>query len=174
MGGSKLLALVLAAAAAAVVGAWPASGQCRLCATPTTTPAGEADAPLVTLEIETSLNFDRLILYGPGAGSASIRPDGSSSADGSVTSVSPRAMVGSAIIRGEPGRGVRIELPPRIVLRSFNGGEVIVEDVVSDLPPLPRLDASGRLSFRFGGRLRIEGDSEGEFQGDLPITVEYL
>ena len=48
------------------------------------------------------------------------------------------------------------------------------DDVVSDLPPLPRLDSAGNLTFRFGGRLRVTGDAEGEYRGDLPITAEYL
>ena len=45
--------------------------------------------------------------------------------------------------------------------------------MVSDLPSLPRLDSAGNLSFRFGGRLRITGDADGQYRGDLPITVEY-
>ena len=174
MGGSKLLALALAASAAAVGGPSPAGGQCRLCDTPTTARDEQAAGAEVSLEIETSLNFDRLILNGQGEGTAEIRPDGSITADGSVASASPRAMAGSAVVRGEPGRAVRIDLPTHIVLHTFNGGEIIFEEVVSDLPSLPRLDSAGRLEFRFGGRLRIRGDAEGEYQGDLPITVEYL
>ena len=48
------------------------------------------------------------------------------------------------------------------------------DHVTTDLPPLPRLDAAGNLSFRFGGRLFVTGDADGQFRGDLPITVEYL
>jgi hypothetical protein len=29
------------------------------------------------------------------------------------------------------------------------------------------------LSFRFGGRVRITGNADGDYRGDLPITVEY-
>ena len=43
----------------------------------------------------------------------------------------------------------------------------------SDLPSLPRLDSAGNLSFRFGGRITISGDADGQYRGDLPITVEY-
>jgi hypothetical protein len=39
---------------------------------------------------------------------------------------------------------------------------------------LPRLDSAGNLSFRFGGRLLVTGNADGQFRGDLPITVEYL
>ena len=38
---------------------------------------------------------------------------------------------------------------------------------------IPQLDAAGNLTFRFGGRLRVSGDADGDYRGDLPITVEY-
>ena len=66
-------------------------------------------------------------------------------------------MVGSAVVHGQPGRTVRIELPHRI-----------------DLYSIPRLDAAGTLTFRFGGRLTVSSDADGDYRGDLPITVEYL
>jgi hypothetical protein len=30
------------------------------------------------------------------------------------------------------------------------------------------------LTFRFGGRIRISGDAEGDYRGNLPIAAEYL
>jgi hypothetical protein len=173
MGGSKLLALVLAASAAAAATSWPADAQCRLCDKPTTKREDPTGSDDIRLEIETSLNFDRLILFGQGQGAAVIRPDGSSSAEGTVTNVSPRAMVGTAVVHGMAGRAVRVELPRRIELYSLSGGIITFENVTSDLPSLPRLDSAGNLTFRFGGRVRISGDADGEYRGDLPITVEY-
>ena len=152
----------------------PAVAQCRLCSAPTTVRTEEAGKGQVRLEIETSLDFDRLILLGPGDGSAVLRPDGSTSSAGTVSEISPRAMVGTVTVRGEPGRTLRIDLPHRIVLHSLSGGEVTFDDVASDLPALPRLDSAGNLTFRFGGRLRVTGDAEGDYRGDLPITAEYL
>ena len=171
MGGLKLLGLMLAASAAAAP--WPASAQCRLCDKPTTMQAAPGTGDDIRLEIESSLNFDRLILSGEGQGAAIIRPDGSSAAEGTVTNVSPRAMVGTAIVHGQPGRTVRVDLPRQIELYSLSGGKISFEDVTSDLPSLPRLDSAGNLTFRFGGRVRISGDADGEYRGDLPITVEY-
>jgi hypothetical protein len=133
-------------------------------------PAGGGD---VRLEIETSLNFDRLILFGAGEGAAVIRPDGSSTAEGAVAGIGPRAVVGTASVHGQANRALRVELPRRIELYSLTGGKISVEDVTSDLPSLPRLDSAGNLTFRFGGRVRISGDADGEYRGDLPITVEY-
>jgi hypothetical protein len=174
MAGLKLLAVVLAASGIATVADAPAGAQCRLCATPTTTPEAKTEGKPVELQIESSLNFDRLILSGGGQGTAVIRPDGSSSAQGALEDISARAMVGSATVHGEPGRAVRIELPRRIVLYSLSGGQITFDEVVSDLPSLPRLDSAGNLNFRFGGRLTISGDADGDYRGDLPITVEYL
>jgi hypothetical protein len=173
MGGPKFIALLLAATAAAAATSWPAGAQCRLCDKPTTAREDPTTGDDIRLEIETSLNFDRLIVSGGGPGAAVIRPDGSSASEGAVTDVSPRAMVGTAVVHGQPGRIVRVELPRRIELYSLSGGNISFEDVTSDLPSLPRLDSAGNLTFRFGGRVRISGDADGEYRGDLPITVEY-
>jgi hypothetical protein len=173
MGFSKLFALTLVALVAAAAGAWPASGQCRLCAKPTTALASDAGGNAIDLQIETSIDFGRLILAGPGQGAAVIRPDGSNAAEGALAGLSPRAMVGSASVRGEPGRALRIELPRRIDLYSVGGGRITFSDIASDLPSVPRLDSAGNLTFRFGGRLTVTGDAEGQYRGELPITVEY-
>lgn len=173
MGGSKPLVLSFVALAAAAVGVVPARGQCRLCDAPTTALTQSSSDQGIDLRIETSLDFGRLILSGAGQGAAVIRPDGSNASEGALAPVSPRAMVGSASVHGEPGRAVRVELPHRIDLYSVEGGRITFDDVASDLPSLPRLDSAGNLSFRFGGRLTITGDAEGQYRGDLPITVEY-
>jgi hypothetical protein len=173
MGGFRILALWLAVVAAAAAGLSPARGQCRLCEKPTTTLSQSVDGDGIELEIETSLDFGRLVLAGEGQGAAVIRPDGSNSAEGALAGVSPRAMVGTAVVHGTAGRAVRVELPPRIDLYSIRGGRITVDNVTSDLPSLPRLDSAGNLSFRFGGRITVTGDSEGDYHGDMPITVEY-
>ena len=83
-------------------------------------------------------------------------------------------MAGSVTVRGEPGRAVRVELPQRATLYSLDGSQIQIRDMQSDLAGYPRLDGTGKLTFRFGGRIEAEGDVDGEFRGDLPITVEYL
>lgn len=173
MGGFRHLALLLAASAAAVAGVSPARGQCRLCDTPSTALSQSPDGDGINLQIETNLDFGRLILAGSGQGAAVIRPDGSSAAEGALSGVSARAMVGTANVHGVAGRAIRVELPRRIDLYSLSGGRITVDNVVSDLPSLPRLDSAGNLSFRFGGRVTVTGDSEGDYRGSMPITVEY-
>ena len=171
----KLLLLpVLAFAAGMSALAMPAGAQCRLCDTPTTIRAESSSSGAVGLEIETSLDFDRLILIGAGEGTATLLPNGTRSVSGAISDLSGRAMVGRGVVRGEAGRAVRIDLPERIELYSLSGGRITIEDIVSDLAPGARLDSAGVLDFRFGGRLRIAGDAEGEYRGDVPITVEYL
>lgn len=162
------------AATAAMVEPRPAAAQCRLCDAPLTNRAEDSDKGAIRVEVETSLNFDRLILFGSGSGSAQLRPDGSASATGSVTDISPRAMAGTVTLHGDPGRSIRIDLPRRIVLHSLTGGEVSFDDVTSDLPSLPRLDSMGNLTFRIGGRLTVTGDADGDYRGDLSITADYL
>jgi hypothetical protein len=174
MGAFNHFAVACAVVAAIVGAASPAAAQCRLCDQPTTVRPGDAPDGDVQLQIETNLNFDRLILSGAGAGAATIRPDGSNGAEGAVTGIGPRAMVGTVLVHGQAGRAVRVELPHRIELYSLTGGRITLEDVRSDAPATPRLDSAGNLSFRFGGRLVVSGDADGQYRGDLPITVEYL
>lgn len=177
MTGRSLALFCLALVGALALGA-PALPQdvtapCRLCA-----PGDEASEAKPTdpvqLDVAAKLDFDRLILAGAGEGSAELGPDGARRVSGSVTAISARAMVGEVVIRGEPGRQVRVDLPNSIELFGFNGGTIRVESIRSDLPPNPRLDANGRLTFRFGGIVRISGDTDGEFRGDARINVEYF
>lgn len=125
------------------------------------------------LEVETSLDFDQLVLTGPAGGVARLGPDGSRLTQGALGSLSGRAMVGEVVIRGEPGRIVRVDLPSRIDLYG-NGGTLSISRITSDLSSAPRLDGEGRLRVRFGGELAVSGDAEGNYRGDVPITVEYL
>ena len=162
-------------AAAVLLSAAPsARAQCRLCSTSTTSPDETKPSEQIALEMEAALDFDRLVVMGPGDGSATLRPDGTRVATGSVEAISGRAMVGEARVRGEPGRAVRIDMPSRIELHALNGATIRIDQVISDLPPVPRLDSAGNLSFRFGGRLKLSGNVDGDFRGELPITVEYL
>ena len=169
-----LLTVLALAAGMPTVPVAPAAAQCRLCETPTTSPDEQTAEGPVRLEIETSLDFDRLILLGAGEGSATLLPDGTRSVSGAIGDIGGRAMVGSAVIHGEAGRAVRVELPRRIELFSLSGGRILIDDIISDVQGSARLNGSGALEFRFGGRLRVSGDADGEYRGDVPITVEYL
>ena len=171
MGSLQKFAMLVAGAVVGIASS--AHAQCRLCGQPTTQLPADGPDGDVQLQIETKLDFDRLILSGAGAGAATIRADGSQLAEGSVINLGPRAMVGTVLVHGEAGRPLRVELPHRIELYSLSGGQITLDEVTTDLPSMPRLDAAGNLSFRFGGRLIVSGESDGQYRGDLPITVEY-
>lgn len=159
--------------AGALTGVPAAALPCRLCAPPSSAEQPATAAP-VTIEVQTSLDFDRLVLTGPSGGTVRLSPDGARSAKGAVSGPAGRAMVGSVVVRGEPHQAVRIDLPRTIELWGYAGGRIVIERIEADLPSAPRLDASGRLSFRFGGEVVIEGNAQGEYRGDVPVTAEYL
>lgn len=159
-------ALVMPAAALA---------QCRLCQTPTTGAANQVFGGPVRIEVQARLDFDQLVVMDAALpGTARLLPDGTASTSGAIGAISGRAMVASVIVRGEPGRMVRIGLPGEIRLYGITGSSIRLDSLVTDLPPQARLDAQGSLQFRFGGALHIQGNVEGEYRGDVPITVDYL
>jgi hypothetical protein len=163
----------LVLAAACLVTATGAGAQCRLCGEPTTVAPVDTLTGDVDIQIETNLNFDRMVFSGAGPGAATIRPDGSNGLEGSVLELGPRATVGLVLVHGSPNRSVRIDVPRRIQLFSLSGGQMTLDDVTTDVPTVTHLDAAGNLSFHFGGRLLVMSDSDGPFRGDLAITVEY-
>lgn len=171
-------AAVVLAALAAVGSAMPATAQdvavpCRLCTQSEAMSQDKAATP-VRLDVETSLDFGRIILEGLGSGTAQLGPDGSDNVSGVVASMGTRAMIGQVIIHGEPNRYLRIDLPPAITLYGFSGDSIRLDSLQSDLPAMPKLDSNGTLVFRFGGKLHIEGEVDGDFRGDVPIDVDYL
>lgn len=171
-------ALAVLALAGAMGLAAPALPQdvtppCRLCDKPSQA-AKEAPAIPISLDVQVDLDFDQLIIGGAGDGSAELTPEGARIASGAISSIGARAMVAEVVIRGEPGRQVEVVLPRRVELSGYSGGAIRVEQLRSDLPPMPRLDSSGRLKFRIGGVLHISGDVSGDFRGNLPIEVDYL
>lgn len=151
-----------------------AYAQCRLCSAPSTKKADTDSGKPIELQVETRLDFDRLVVVGPGSGTAMLLPNGERGVAGSVGALSGRAMVGAVSVRGEPGRAVVVEIPRRIELFSLSGGRITVDNMTTDLPSMPRLDSAGTLEFRFGGKLQLMGDADGDFRGDVPITVDYL
>ena len=164
--------IALLVAAVALPGA--VSAQCRLCEAPTTTLDQDGESTAIKLDIQARLDFDQLILRDSSAGMARLSPDGSRAASGSIESVSGRALVGSVIVRGEPGRLLKIGFPGSIELTSATGSAIRLTNLTSDLPIAARLDSNGQLQFRFGGEINVSGNVEGAYRGDIPITVDYL
>jgi hypothetical protein len=167
--------VVLAATGLAV----PARGQdagtapCRLCsATPDDSTNARPATPL-RLEVETRLDFDKVVFDGNGTAVLALSPSGATRLSG-ATAAGARAMPGAVVSRGEPGRAVRIDLPSQVRLLGEGSGSIRIDSLVTDLSSFPRIGDDGTLSFRFGGDLRLSGDSEGAYRGTVDITVEYL
>lgn len=135
--------------------------------------AGQKERPL-NIEIRSSLDFSRATATGPEGGQIVIDPtNGARSVQGAVIDLGGSPFAGSAIVTGEPGRAIRIEMPPSIRLTSATGGSMQIVNLRTNLSPAPRLDMAGRLEFSFGGDLLLKGNVSGQFRGRIPITAEY-
>lgn len=173
------LALVLLAGSIVPFGlpVAPAAAQCLLCdgGKPASTAEGTAtadDAPL-RIEIAAHLDFSR-IATGSGGGSVTIDPQtGARRLSGNLLDLGGMALSGEAIITGTPGRGVRLVVPGEILLEGDQGRSARVVDLATDLGPAPRIGSDGRLRFRFGGRLQVASDDDGNYRGRIPISAEY-
>ncbi len=86
---------------------------------------------------------------------------------------SPARRTRRARITGSPNRAVREILPGTVTMTAQGGGEAVLTDFVTDLPPWPVLDSAGQLEFAFGGSLVLRGAVGGALRGRIPITVEY-
>ncbi len=158
----------------AIVYAGRASAQCLLCA-PGSVAAGRerADRPL-EVEIGGALDFASVAVAAPAGGSVSIDPVGRSRVvRGALSDLGGLVMTGSATVRGEAGRAIRVALPDDITLRGTGGTSARVSRLVTDLPRAPRLGPDGTLTFAFGGSLDVSGDADGDYRGRIAITVDY-
>ena len=174
----QILSVALVAAGLAV----PAAGRaqdastapCQLCsATPSDLTNARPVAPL-RLQVETRLDFDKIVFAGQGNALIALSPDGVARLSGAASAAGARAMPGSVLVRGEPGRAVRVDLPSQVILFGEGSGTISIDSLTTDLPAFPRIGDDGTLSFRFGGVLRLSGDSDGAFRGTIDIVVDYL
>lgn len=155
-----------------------AAAQCRLCATPpagaaSTSASSQAETPL-NIEITANLDFSRLALLNRAGGEVELDPQsGQRRISGSITDLGGLSLHGEGRLTGEPGRVVRVQLPERITLSAPNGSTADLVKLDTDLPAQARLDHDGRLTFSFGGKLRVTGNASGQFRGRIAITADY-
>ena len=148
---------------------------CRLCAPKD---AAQATAELrevpISIDITTQLDFSRAALSGWNGGVIELDPNnGGRRVDGGLIDMGGSALAGSAVVRGEPGRSVRIDLPHVVRMTSSTGGVIEISGLRTNLARTPQLDATGRLSFSFVGRLLVQGSATGTYRGRIPITAQY-
>jgi len=160
--GVALLALV----------ASPAAAQCRLCAPGADSGPGAPVRPL-TIDVEAGLDFSRAAQTTRGGGSIRIDARTGARKVMGLDDLGGMGLKGTARLAGEPLARVGIILPASIRLTAPDGSIAEVTDLRTDLPPEPQLDAGGRLSFSFGGKLVVSSGQAGDFRGRIPVTVEY-
>lgn len=149
--------------------------SCRLCKPSENTVQAETarDIPL-TLEIATKLDFSRAAQSGHGGGVIELDPlNGTRRVAGGMIDLGGLALAGTAVVRGTPGRGVRIDMPGQARMTSSTGGVVEIHGLRTTLSSNPRLDQTGRLEFSFGGKLLVRGNVAGTFRAQIPITAQY-
>jgi hypothetical protein len=151
-----------------------AAESCRLCgATPERLSEGGRPRVPLRIEIETALDMGR-IAQGGGGGAVELDPEtGARRVAGTLADLGGMALTGKATVTGTPFARVRIDLPQRVRLMSTSGDYAEVVQMSSDLPTAPTLDAQGRLSFSFGGKMVLKGGESGAFRGSVPISAEY-
>lgn len=175
MGRVKLLYALYAAVAVVPVGFAPApvAAQCAFCGITPGDPVGVTDAP-IEIEVETTLDFDRIIVEDNGGGAVRLMPDGSRDFSGSVQSLSGKARLGRVIIHGQPNRALSISFPRTLELIGIKGTAIEITSLVTNLPDSPTLDSNGQLIVDFGGELQVRGDADGDFRGTLLVRADYL
>ncbi|GAA0476204.1 hypothetical protein GCM10009096_17460 [Parasphingorhabdus litoris] len=155
-----------------------AAAQCRLCAAQTDSASssgspGATEIPL-RIEITANLDFSRLALLNRTGGEVELDPDSRQRRfSGGLTDLGGLSLHGEGRLTGEPGRLVRVQLPERITLSAPNGSTADLVKLDTDLPAQARLDRDGRLTFSFGGKLRVTGSASGQFRGRIAITATY-
>ena len=162
--------LVLLAAAPAAADA----PTCRLCGASAPVVARDTEpATPLRIEITADLDFSRVAASGAG-GAVRIDPvSGSRQVAGQLTDLGGVALRGEARLTGAPGRFVRVDLPDRIELTAADGSVAVLNDVRTDLPMAPQLDAAGKLGFAFGGTLAVSNGVRGNYRGRIAITADY-
>ena len=148
---------------------------CRLCsaASQTEQAAQKSEVP-VTIEITTRLDFSRAALTGASDGAIELDPQGGGRRfDGGLVDLGGAAFAGIAVVRGEPGRTVRVDLPNTAQMTSSNGGSIQITGLRTSIGSRSRLDSTGRMEFSFGGRLVVRGNVSGTFRARIPITAQY-
>ncbi len=149
----------------------PAQDGCRLCySSPAATPG---ERPL-SIEIFADLSMGKLAMTGRGGGSVTVDPDSSGKrTQGDMLDLGGSTITGRGLIRGEPLRDVRVDLPDRVPMSAPDGSEAELTGFTTNLPAHPVLDSNGRLEFTFGAKLVVRGSRGGNYRGRIPISVDY-
>lgn len=175
-----LLALAAAILATGSGGPVAAQGQCSFCDTnPPPSGGGGGGRPnnrALDLEIQSDIDFGRLLIIGSGDGRVILDlVTGSKTVFGDLDDFGGLTVQGRATIRGRPMRTIRIGFPSSVTLSDARGGRAELRDFKTSLRAMPTLDANGQLEFTYTGTLYTTAAiaSGGTLRGRIPIQVDY-
>lgn len=151
-----------------------APAQCLLCAAK---PGNQPTAPSVplTISVETTLDLGRAAhLTRNGAGTITLDPQtGARTVSGQLADLGGLSLKGTVRLTGAPFAAVVISLPSKVQLTAPDGSTADIMNISADTPANATLDAQGRLTVSFGGRLLVNGGAAGDFRGGIPVTADY-
>ena len=152
-----------------------ASAQCMLCDPQAEVAAKKAPSKPLQVEVETSLDFSRIgLIRSNEGGTAEIDPvTGQRIIRGALLDLGGLPVQGTVTIRGEPKEHVEVGVPQSVTLTSPGGATAVLSGFQTSLKNNPKIGDDGTLRFTFGGVLQIDGRADGEFQGAVPVTVNY-
>lgn len=148
--------------------------QCQLCGDAPPAVESQAGDRALHINFNTDLEFARYAVLSDAGGYAELDPvTGTRRTFGGLGDMGGIAVTARVTLSGEPNRAVSVDLPSSIELRSSGGDRIELTHLTSTLPAQPRLDSAGRLEFRIGGRIDVDGRDFGDFRGRIRISAEY-
>lgn len=113
----------------------PAQDGCRLCYSSPGAVPGER--PL-SIDIFADLSLGKLAMTGRGGGSVTVDPESSGKrTQGEMMDLGGTTISGRGLIRGEPLRDVRVDLPDRVPMSAPDGSEAELTGFTTNLPRPP-------------------------------------
>ncbi len=176
--------LIILAAFLPLLSTMPASvaaqGMCPRCDLPpgcrgnNPKPNKNKDCTPVSVNIESDLDFGRLVLLGDGVGQVIIDLNtGQKTTSGNINDLGGMAFKGVARISGKANSPIQIILPGSISMTDASGSQAELTELRTDMPLVAYLDGSGQLEFSFTGSLKTDNPIGGNLRGRIPISVQY-
>lgn len=157
-----------------------AQGNCTNCQLPPgcrgASQGGKTQCTVVFLDVESDVDFGRLIVAGGKIGHVVIDLNsGAKLVFGDLDDGGGMPVYGTALVTGQPLRNVSVTMPSSVSLTDANGSRATMRDFKTSLTAFPKLDATGQLRFNFTGTLYTDSNVRwgGRLRGRVPITVDY-
>jgi Domain of unknown function (DUF4402) len=150
------------------------AANCQLCLPKEDKAQNSSPRRALRIEVDSILDFSSIAIRAQGSGAVEIDSNsGARRVSGGVIGLGGPALRGTARVTGEPFARIQVRFPTMLELRSISGATARISQIETTLSADPVISANGDLTFSFGGRMTVNGDEAGEFQGRFPISVEY-